>query len=314
MLGNPERVVAVDANPNQIHLCELKKQARRRLERSAYLAFAGIAPASNRAAVYASLKPDLPAATVQFWNHHTRALERGLLWCGQYEKFMAFFATVVRLLQRPILRRLEGFRSIEQQIGWTTTTRWRTTWRFLLQSLMSPFVAGRVFGDPSFAVDSPRETASYVLDRLDEFFAHHLFRDSFVLKLYTRGRLEPGDPLPVHLQEGAYERIQERLDRLEFRQADILPYLRSAPDRSFDAFSLSDLGSYLDREQLDELLQSVERVARPGATVCLREFLRRPREDCRWPMPLRRNHALEQELQVRDTSVGYTFVCAERIR
>ena len=56
LTGNPEEILAIDNNPFQLYLVELKKMAIKHLERWEVLAFLGFAPCENRLSFYHELK------------------------------------------------------------------------------------------------------------------------------------------------------------------------------------------------------------------------------------------------------------------
>jgi S-adenosylmethionine-diacylglycerol 3-amino-3-carboxypropyl transferase len=106
--------------------------------------------------------------------------------------------------------------------------------------------------------------------------------------------------------------VKSRLDRVRFVESDIIDYLGAREAGSVDAFSLSDLGGYLTTDQFSELLARVQRVASPGATVCIREYISEPTARATWPPALARDRQLEAKLRKTDRSVGCTFVVARR--
>lgn len=76
----------------------------------------------------------------------------------------------------------------------------------------------------------------------------------------------------------------------------------------FDAFSLSDVPSYLTADSLARLLEGVARRAAPGARFCIRLFLVRPPLPEPFPARFVRDAELERRLAEEDHAFAYDFV------
>jgi S-adenosylmethionine-diacylglycerol 3-amino-3-carboxypropyl transferase len=110
LLHEPARVVAVDINPAQIALVELKLAAIRALDHAAFLAFMGITESVDRARVYQQLRASLPEAARVFWDAHGADLARGLLYTGRVEQMFGEFPAVWARIERPeVIERLFSF-------------------------------------------------------------------------------------------------------------------------------------------------------------------------------------------------------------
>ena len=159
--------------------------------------------------------------------------------------------------------------------------------------------------------ESRRTAAGFFFESMRSRLRNHLFSECFQLKLFTEGRLTKNGPLPFHLEADHYETIRRRMDRLSFHYSDIGTFLDRKPPGSFDAFSLSDLGSYLNPTQLADLFAKVDRAASDGALICLREYIIPIDPHLAWPKSLKRDSRLEAKLTQMDRVMGYTFVCAK---
>lgn len=311
LLGDPQEVTAFDINPVQIHLCLLKYHAIRLLDRTEYLRFIGIAPNGDRTSTYRVLSEHLPDDTRGYWDARLDLIESGLIGAGRYERSVAALSAIFRVTRGGAIARLRACADMAEQARLVSSKLWNPGWRLLFGLLFNPVMGRFVIRDKSFYGRPRRRASVYLVDRLNTCLENHLARDSFILELYTVGVLSEDGPLPVHLLEGNYEIVRKRLDRLSFVCEDIAYHLECREPGSVGAFSLSDLGSYLDAEGLSRVLAQVERTACVGATICLREFLCQPRLHAEWPKRIRRNRDLEERLGRSDRSMGYTLVCAE---
>ncbi|NIA07821.1 MAG: DUF3419 family protein [Actinobacteria bacterium] len=314
LYGDPREVVAVDANYQQFSLCWLKYHAIRHLNREGYLAFVGIAPApaAYKLRTYDRLRDSLPDGVRDYWDSHRDFIEQGLIYAGSFDRHIILLSKVFRLTIWSAYRGIANCSTLPQQIRYLSVAgslRYRL-WQTLFKLMYNPKLAQPMHLDAG-SDESRRTAAGFFFESMRSCLRTHLFSDCFQLKLFTEGRLKKNGPLPFHLESGHYETIRRRLDRLSFRYSEIGSFLDSEPAGSFDAFSLSDLSSYLSSDQLVDLLAGVERTASDGALICLREYIAPVDPRVAWPKSLKRDAQLEAKLSRMDRVLGYTFVCAK---
>ncbi|MGD0783644.1 MAG: DUF3419 family protein, partial [Candidatus Aminicenantales bacterium] len=139
LLDNPRKVIALDANPCQNHLLELKMAAFRGLSHEDLLKFFGVRPSASRRRTYAALRPRLSPAAARYWDGQEGKIVRGLIHAGRYERYM-------RLLRRtvvaPVGRRglVERFfaaddPSVRERLFRERWNGWG--WRFLTRTMLS---------------------------------------------------------------------------------------------------------------------------------------------------------------------------------
>jgi len=314
LLDGPERVVAVDWNPAQSALLELKLAALRRLDYDEHLAFLGLTPCAERAAAYGRLRADLTPAARAFWDARGRAVAGGVYYAGRWERFLARLARGLRWTRRGRLARLLGAASVAEQ-----SAIWREEWddvwwRTYLRVASSRVLWRTVFREPGLEhVPDDVRMDLLLRERFDAASGRYLFRESpWALALF-RGRLDPAGALPDHLAREHYGTLRERSGAIEVVTAALGEYLRADGER-FDAFSLSDFSSYADEEAYGEAWRGVLGRSAPGARICERRFL------VQYAVPedvgagISRDEALERELARADRSVVYTFLVARALR
>lgn len=313
LLGDPREVVAIDRNPAQIHLGQLKIAAIRILERDAYLAFVGITGSSQRAATYTRLSHDLPESARQYWDDRERDIAEGIHSIGRTERSIARVSGVLRRVLGGNIARLRACATLAEQAEVARAVLDRRSVRIALACIFNPVSGRLLLRDPVYYGQGRRNAATYLRNRLMTTLQHHRYDDCFILSLFLDGHLKNSHSLPVDLAEDTYPIVQQRLDRVRFESSCVSEYLARQPPGSFDAFSLSDLGGYLTIDEFSVLLDRVERAASDHATVCLREYISTPSEQALWPRTLVRRADLERRLERADRSVGCTFVCATKI-
>ena len=314
LLGDPREVVALDVNQQQIHLCLLKYHAIKQLSRREYLAFVGVGSSNDRLNVYSKIRTDLPACTQTFWDNNTKMVSKGIIYAGRFDRHVIRLAKIGRFFTWWPFYKLRSFKTVEEQAKYVLSGSRRTFWTFIFKCLFNPRVSKVMHKVMYLDVGSKecrRHAGLFFLDRLVTYLCHNLFRDSHFLQLFSQGRLTIDGPLPLHLQRGNYELVRQRLGRLSFQYCNIIKYLENHSPNLFDAFSLSDVGSYLDDEQMALLLSRVEGASTHGALICLREYVAPLDISTAWCLSFRRNRELEEELAKDDKCFGYTFICAE---
>lgn len=72
---NPSKLVLVDMNATQLHLCALKIAAFKHLNHEEMLRFVGVLKSENRKEVYEKIKSDLSLDAQQYWDQHLKEIE-----------------------------------------------------------------------------------------------------------------------------------------------------------------------------------------------------------------------------------------------
>jgi S-adenosylmethionine-diacylglycerol 3-amino-3-carboxypropyl transferase len=312
LLGDPREVVAIDRNPAQIYLAQLKLAAMRRLQRDAYLAFVGITNSAERSATYGGVRSDLPEPAQHYWDSRPRDIAEGIHSIGRTERSIARISWVLRRVLGGSIARLRACGTMEDQAQLARTVLNRRAVRAALACIFNPVSGRLLLRDPVYYGEGRRHAASYLRKRLMTTLEHHRYDDCFILSLFVDGHLKNSRSLPVELAEDTYPIVQQRLDRVRFEIACVSEYLARQPPGSFDAFSLSDLAGYLTIDEFGVLLDRVARASSDRATICLREYISTPSGHAVWPATLARRADLERRLERADRSVGCTFVCATK--
>jgi S-adenosylmethionine-diacylglycerol 3-amino-3-carboxypropyl transferase len=312
LAANPKLIWAVDLNPAQSHLLDLKVAGLRALEHEEYLRFLGVRACAERVATYRQrLRPQLVAAARTFFDANLPLIAEGILFQGKLERYLRRLSGVLQWLQPLGLRRLFECDDLVEQ-------------RRLLQRVDTPLFRSvaetacrrgvlRAFsGDPGFYRYVPEHVALHreIYDGVMQHFHHHLARENPLMQLVFFGRFIHETALPAYLNAASYARVRQALERVQLISitGTIDRAFERAGPAAFDALSLSDISSYLDDERHDRLFADALRAARPGAMLCSRSNihhrpLRREHEG-----KLARDHELERVLAIADHSCVHKFV------
>lgn len=275
LLADPGEVIAVDLNPLQNLLLELKIAAIRHLDHGAMLELLGVRQSSRGAAHwYQALRPELSDDARRWWDANAVLLNRGVLTQGGFERYFAMLRPVIRtVVGRATIERLftiadpaEQRRFFEQEWnGWG--------WRTLMRIGCSRPVLGRRL-DPSWFTDETIPDAGVHFSRLAEHAIAELPTPSnYFLAMIMRGAYLNERAVPAYLLPEHFEVLRSRVDRVRMVTSDIAAALEAEPAGSIDCLALSNVFEYSPMAIFDRGRAALRRVARPGARCSLRNLL-----------------------------------------
>lgn len=214
LLADPARIIAVDINPAQNYLFELKRAAFRNLTYAEMLRFLGVTADAGAGQLYARLRAELSAGARQFWDSHRDWFDRGLLVQGGFERYFATLRALLRIaVGRRRLERLFTLDPAQQREFYEqewNTLRWRSLTRFAC----SRWVLGKRL-DPTWFLHA--ETPSF--GRHFTGLAEHAIADlpartNYFLAQILLGRYLDAETVPEYLRFHNFETIRARLDRV----------------------------------------------------------------------------------------------------
>lgn len=272
------RVAAVDMNATQNHVTELKAAAVTKLDPGECIAFLGGSPmsASRRFDLYTAIRPSLTQPAARYWDKHRSGIESGILSAGVSEKFISLLSRLVTTVVHP-RKRIERFLSastLDEQVR-LYRDEWNSRrWKLLFKLLLNRWTLNRTY-DPTF----------FSQVKNDSFSAHfhHVFEravtlnpaaDNYFLHYMLNGRY-PGENdkgLPPYLQNES-PLWTNGVQGLELVDGSFQDYLWLCETSSADGIVLSNICEWLSEGEIARLFASVARVAKPGSTVCFRNFV-----------------------------------------
>lgn len=237
----PRRVAVIDRRPAQLHLVELKHAALQALGYGEYLEMTGLRPSRRRRALFHHVRGFLRREADEFWLARLPVLDRGVALQGTFERRLASFRQLVRLIQGR--RRCERYLALsdEEARRRFLADEWNTFfWRTLGAAIWE-----RWFRAPAARLE----------------------------RLLMEGRLlQP----PPEIGGETFERARAAANRILVVGGPPDAYLRSLPSRSIDVFVLGRL----DPEGLEDELARVAApgaratlVTERDPRTCLRGFV-----------------------------------------
>ncbi len=285
LLAGAGEVHAVDINPCQNALLELKVAAIRTLPYEDFFDFFGKGRSPRAKGIYReSLRPELGEFARAWWDRKIDFFEGGDRWRHSfYYHGTAGFAVklivgLVRNLKKAwaAVEALMAARTIDEQRDvyetrlrdrlWTPWMKW-----FLSQSPTLSLI-GIPRGQheemleryPSGAADYIRECFETVVTRLP-------FQDNYFWRVYILGYYTP-DCCPEYLRRSNFERLRGLLHRLHVRTISITDYLNQS-ERRFSRFVLLDHMDWMRgslRQALADEWTAILAKTEPGARAIYR--------------------------------------------
>ncbi|MGL5062297.1 MAG: DUF3419 family protein, partial [Microcoleus sp.] len=212
LLVNPNvaQIEAVDLNPAQLHLVELRRQALLHLSLDEQLRLIGVnlaADETERLALYDKLRSHLPDATQVFWDKRLEQIAFGVNRIGKFEQLFRELAAEFSKI---------GLEPLTSPATVIEDSRWREIFEFVFDRNK----LAQIFGEAAVNYSMDRSFGEHFADVMarsllqfspeTNYFLTQVWRDSY--SNFTDG-------LPLYLQAPAQTAIRSfGVDRLKLHQ------------------------------------------------------------------------------------------------
>lgn len=309
------QLVAIDANPFQNALCDLKRVALAELDYDHYLAFIGVRPSSHRLETYKNLENKLESASAACWKKYQGKIEKGILYEGSLERFLNMSSFFVRSILGAKVDRLFSTSTIEEQQVFIENTWNEKAWKRALGLVVNPIFTRFFFKDPGLYTygGSSLKLSHYIHDRLLHGLKQFPIKENILISLICYGKVFEEGFSPYLTYEGT-TLIKKRCEKLTLKTQNATAFLESVEEESFDCFSLSDIASYMKKEAFHRLCYALFKAARPGARFCIRQLLTTYTLPEELTPYLQRDEELEAKLEREDRCCVYRFLVGRVIK
>jgi S-adenosylmethionine-diacylglycerol 3-amino-3-carboxypropyl transferase len=277
------RVVAVDVNPRQNHLLELKRAGIRALDFGSFFELFGRGGSPRTREIYAALRPALPVPSREHWDREIRLFEPDRARGKSF--YYGGTSGLVALAARAWLRhgarlwswieRLLDARTLEEQVSlYRAEVRHRLLHEGLLRLVGSPAVMSLV-GVPEpqrrMVASRPGGFPGYLRDALDHVMSVALLRENYFWSVYLTGAYT-AESCPRYLQEESFARLKAGLVENVGTFTGTVTECCARQEEPITAFVLLDHMDWLAPHPrlLEEEWNGIFRVAGPGARVIFR--------------------------------------------
>jgi betaine lipid synthase len=273
-------VVAVDRNPAQVHLLELKLAALQGLPWEAFWALfaAGRAPQA-RSWYDGRLRRRLPAASRGYWDRWIGVFDRGLHEHSRLGAGTRLLRRTVRVLAgRRELARLRDAVDVEAQSALYRTRLAARIWNPVTRQLaLRAGLLSRLNADPlQWQLLVQDRFLAGLEARVDALLRRELLRENPFWHLVLTGRpCAPEHEVRI-FDPAVHAALSRRAAAVVPRHASLLDVLAERRPASLDAIDVFDAPDWMSAADRSALWQHGGRVLRPGGRLLVRSVLRQP--------------------------------------
>ncbi|MBU0628443.1 MAG: BtaA family protein [Nanoarchaeota archaeon] len=271
LLMNPGRLVAIDVNPCQIYLLELKMAAVKSLSFDEFTGFLGFARSISRIKYFKRCKAHLSENALKFWEGNLGAIRKGIVHCGKFEsylhKFRKYILSIV-LSKRQIKKYLSLGSTREQALFFEREwNNWR--WKLLFRIFFSKTVM-QLFGRKRdyFKYINNRDIAKHYFERSRNGFTKMPVKKNYFVNYILTGKI----PIPFkdhpYLDKANFYKLKGMVGRIELVNSDIYHYLKGLEEGSFSKYNLSDVFELASQEEYEDMLNEISRASRRNSLIC----------------------------------------------
>jgi S-adenosylmethionine-diacylglycerol 3-amino-3-carboxypropyl transferase len=316
LIDNPRKVIALDLNPHQNHLLELKVAAFRGLSYEQTLEFSGVRPSSSRSRYYRMVRPLLSREAAAFWDRRPEKIEPGFVHCGRYEGYMRLLRKAVVVLPRK-QRLVQKFYETESPAGRKRLfeERWEgPAWRLLTRVMLSRRLNSRLFDPAFFAyLDEDFSFGGHFAAKAERALTELPMKENYFLSYILLGRPYDENGLPHYLRKENWGPIRSRLDRTQIITSSCESYFSTVPDSSISKFNFSNIFEWMPEAAFEALLRETIRVARDGAVLTYRNLLVPRRRPASLGANILSCLEISESLRAADLSFIYNDYVVEKI-
>lgn len=247
LLSEADKVWAVDLNPLQIRLLNLKCRV---IERFPYEVFSGLMGFDGEAGMATAARQvlaDLPTEDQSFWEPLFEQYPQGLLLAGRLEAYICQFYTRLAPHQQALMDALFAAHNLVEQASIFDQLQ--------LTDFKDTFIA--YFSRQQLSKGRDERLFKYTRDpggerfyeRLCRYLQQHLLGESYISRFFFYG---PAG-MPMHLRPSCYQaqnhqRLRSQLHRLHRHNGEAIDFLNSEAGSRVTKASLSNIFEYTSPE------------------------------------------------------------------
>lgn len=270
LLSNPRSLTAVDMNPAQIYLVELKMRAIQKLDYDDFVGFVGARPCRNRLQLYFYLRPRLSQEAREYWDGQTENLLSGIIHCGKFEQYFSLFRRIVLPLihSQKTVQRLLSASSLDQQRTFYEKVWNSRRWRWLFRLFFGKFLLGHLGRRPSyFQYVTLENVAEELFGRTQHGLTDVPIKDNFFIEYILTGQYRNLEMAHPYLRKSNFHFLQKHLGQMWLFCGSLEEFLKGLEPGSVSKFYLSDIFEYMSDQAFEQIVREILRVCRDDAKL-----------------------------------------------
>ncbi len=297
------KIEAIDLNPAQLHLVELRRQALLHLSLAEQLRLIGADQAASdrdRLSIYAHLHAYLPQPTQAFWDTRQEQIAFGVNRVGRFEQL--FRELAAKFAQLGIAPLKEPLTAIQHP-----------QWRNLFEEVFERERLVQTFGEAAVNYSMDRSFGKHFADvfaqALQRFNPHENY---FVTQVWSDRYTNnlAGEGLPLYLQDSAQKDIRALgVERLQLHQGAFVDRLQQLAEvEKFDLIQFSNISDWMPLSDLHQMLTDAIACLKLGGAIIGRRLNGDHHLAAVMAEHIAVDHHLSQELLAGDRSFFYREV------
>lgn len=269
-LKQPASIIAVDMNPEQLYLVELKMKAIEFLSYEEFVSFVGVVRNGNRYKTYVRFRSYLSDDARQFWDAHTDFIENGIIHCGKLENYFRIFSQyILRMIYRKsTISEFLSLKSLNEQKAYYQSKLNNIRWRWLFSLFFSRWIMSRIGRNKIFFKHVISDNIANILFQRTEYGLTEIpVSDNYFLQYIMTHTFNSPDNYHPYLQKNNFNKLKTCVYRIQLTCGTLDEVLNKLQDRSISKFNLSDIFEYMDTKQTEATLNHIVRVSTDKALI-----------------------------------------------
>ncbi|MCO4806655.1 MAG: DUF3419 family protein [Flavobacteriales bacterium] len=262
---NPESVVAVDTNNDQLNLCRLKAACFEQLEYDACHQRIGTFEREKSFMEPLSIDNDLEKWAIKNALHQNTILQS-----GQFERYLNTFVKYLLPLavNRSVIRRFLAAKDIQKQRLIYDKHINNSRYRFLFKRFFGRITMKRYGRHPDLLKHVKENPAVVLYKRMKHAWLEIPITDNYFFRFILNGAFKSDLALPPWAQKPHFDAIKSGTSKLEYVHDSMTAYL-SKTEKKFDAINLSNITDVMTHSEADTLFDLCRTHLHPGGRLLI---------------------------------------------
>jgi S-adenosylmethionine-diacylglycerol 3-amino-3-carboxypropyl transferase len=278
----PRSVTAVDLNPLELALLELKLAAIRTLSCEQTAQLVGESESSERSALYERVRPLLSSDAAALWDARQSTIESGIVRAGRLEQYFAAFAKqrLPKVWDESLALALVDCESAPARKALLEARGNLVPLRAAVREHFSAAAMASGRSEAQLAQVGISDVGEENYQRFMRFISERDWQDNHYLERLLTSRLRNPHQGPAYLRPAVFERLRGLVDRVRIVRKEIGRVLDDAEQGTFSKANLSDLFEYLSDDDAQGLFTTLATRLRKGGRFAYWNLLvpRAPRD------------------------------------
>ena len=270
LLDDPRSITALDLNPAQAALIELKLAAFATLAWEELVCLVGARDGYDRLELFERIRPHLSRRARRFWDQRRADLAIGVMHTGRLERYFEGFRRhhLPSLVPAAAIRALLGLDDRDAQRALFARHFDTPAFRAAFANYFGPETLAREGRDPSqFRYVADVDVTAMLWARFRYACTEIAARGNFYLEYFLTGEWRDLEAGPAYLRRDAFATLRARIDRVHIVTDEIGRHLDAVAPGRYSKANLSDLFEYLSPDESEALFVGLGEALRPGGLI-----------------------------------------------